>query len=680
MSDGSGSERGRLPSPGVSSNGDLEMPESETSDYQRSTPSPRENPFLEQTSAIPSVKKELQQVEDHPKDLGFGDEIIKEEPSDSIQPFPSHHFTISTKSFYNCPSKPVVGGCFPKKIKSNKCLTVDLYKLPLISNDAVATKKKKKKKRLKMSPTVLDTLKNNKVKVSKHFKLTQDPKIMYQQPQVKIKRLPVSTNMIMSVSEDLLSRVSVSPKKKKHRKRKLESAEDAPEWFATVGPKKAKVAGHSEFLADRVLIRPPILNVTPTKEEPPEEPEVPEEVSDLPEPVASRFTSPASKSLSSNTSSEPTEEEEDETKAVIKTLKGSPIGDLDFLFGLKDDGSKCSASNGVATKIRFPAVQGPKNMIECKWNSCQKKFTTYGKLSDHLKACHVIAQVFEPEGSEGETYQCLWEGCKVYGKRSCSKSWLEKHVPTHGGKFAYTCIVSGCKMRFSSQKILQRHVNHHFAQNDNDISGSASGSQWKPMSRKSRKYADHNQSQSTKNLRRAGVKLKFRHTVFSARIFDFFDPGIMAGIKHQVYNLERIGSQRFNISGDAITFKSKILSVKHGFSHYKLDEHAPSRLALVRWSPENLLDDEWVPFSRIQARKTVKICHLPERAKVRLGQELFGFGRQRATACSISESASQASSSSSSSSTSSSSTSSPTGVPRGASRRKQYSRPRPFLL
>ena len=53
--------------------------------------------------------------------------------------------------------------------------------------------------------------------------------------------------------------------------------------------------------------------------------------------------------------------------------------------------------------------------------------------------------------SEENLYHCLWEGCKVFGKKSCSQSWLEKHVPTHGGKFAFACIVSGCKMRFSSQ-------------------------------------------------------------------------------------------------------------------------------------------------------------------------------------------------------------------------------------
>ena len=49
----------------------------------------------------------------------------------------------------------------------------------------------------------------------------------------------------------------------------------------------------------------------------------------------------------------------------------------------------------------------------------------------------------------------MWSDCKVYGMASSSMSWLEKHVPTHGGKFSYPCIVSGCKMRFSSQVSLR---------------------------------------------------------------------------------------------------------------------------------------------------------------------------------------------------------------------------------
>ena len=56
-----------------------------------------------------------------------------------------------------------------------------------------------------------------------------------------------------------------------------------------------------------------------------------------------------------------------------------------------------------------------------------------------------------PAEEHDEVYVCLWAGCKVHGKTSCSKSWLEKHVPTHGGKFNFACMVGGCKQRFTSQ-------------------------------------------------------------------------------------------------------------------------------------------------------------------------------------------------------------------------------------
>ena len=57
--------------------------------------------------------------------------------------------------------------------------------------------------------------------------------------------------------------------------------------------------------------------------------------------------------------------------------------------------------------------------------------------------------------NEEAYYKCMWSDCKVYNMASSSMSWLEKHVPTHGGKFSYPCIVSGCKMRFSSQVSLR---------------------------------------------------------------------------------------------------------------------------------------------------------------------------------------------------------------------------------
>ena len=66
-----------------------------------------------------------------------------------------------------------------------------------------------------------------------------------------------------------------------------------------------------------------------------------------------------------------------------------------------------------------------------------------------FQTTHVVG--VESTSGDGPKYSCLWVGCKVYGKKSSSLKWLESHVPRHGGKFAYPCIVEGCRMRFSSQ-------------------------------------------------------------------------------------------------------------------------------------------------------------------------------------------------------------------------------------
>lgn len=58
---------------------------------------------------------------------------------------------------------------------------------------------------------------------------------------------------------------------------------------------------------------------------------------------------------------------------------------------------------------------------------------------------HVNSQTYS------ETFVCLWADCKVFNKPSCSRSWLERHVLSHGGNKPLQCIVQKCRQRFSSQ-------------------------------------------------------------------------------------------------------------------------------------------------------------------------------------------------------------------------------------
>lgn len=71
-----------------------------------------------------------------------------------------------------------------------------------------------------------------------------------------------------------------------------------------------------------------------------------------------------------------------------------------------------------------------------------------------------------------QLYVCLWEGCKVYGKGSLSKSWIERHVLQHSGPRPFKCIVEGCNQRFKKREALERHVNSHFLLPINDLSSS----------------------------------------------------------------------------------------------------------------------------------------------------------------------------------------------------------------
>ncbi len=53
-----------------------------------------------------------------------------------------------------------------------------------------------------------------------------------------------------------------------------------------------------------------------------------------------------------------------------------------------------------------------------------------------------------PDRADDFQYKCLWRGCKVFGKASSSRAWLEKHVACHAvGNKIFQCIVDGCKLR-----------------------------------------------------------------------------------------------------------------------------------------------------------------------------------------------------------------------------------------
>ena len=70
--------------------------------------------------------------------------------------------------------------------------------------------------------------------------------------------------------------------------------------------------------------------------------------------------------------------------------------------------------------------------------------------------------------------------------------------------------------------------------------------------------------------------------IFSARIFDFFDSGVMSGVRHCVSDLASASAQVGLDPGKRgeISLKPRVVGVK--------TDGEGKRMALVRYSPENM--------------------------------------------------------------------------------------------
>uniref|UniRef100_A0A1B6CR80 C2H2-type domain-containing protein n=3 Tax=Clastoptera arizonana TaxID=38151 RepID=A0A1B6CR80_9HEMI len=239
--------------------------------------------------------------------------------------------------------------------------------------------------------------------------------------------------------------------------------------------------------------------------------------------------------------------------------------------------------------IRFPVRNGWKGHsflsdIVCRWTDCEESFSSTTALLEHLQVKHVNTQ------SLCETFVCHWGGCKVYDRASCSRSWLERHVLSHGGNKPFRCIVEGCGHRFSSQIMLERHVNNHFSQETSSNGGSGA--------RKSLEATPN------KLFRRNGKKLRYRRQPFSARMFDYFDVGIMEKLQHSLMKMTEartLGSVSED-KGNTITLFSKLIARRTG--------QDGSKQVLLRWFPPNVINDEWVKESEVESTRKVPLTSL----------------------------------------------------------------------
>ncbi|CRK92795.1 CLUMA_CG006318, isoform A [Clunio marinus] len=218
------------------------------------------------------------------------------------------------------------------------------------------------------------------------------------------------------------------------------------------------------------------------------------------------------------------------------------------------------------TTIRFPPVNGKvtvwKKCIKisktgvCNWEKCSKHFDSNSDLLDHLHQHHINAQ-------QGP-FMCSWRDCKVNGREG-SKGWLERHVMSHVGSKPFKCIVERCGVRFSSQVQLEKHVNGHFNNSDQQNGNKRSSDPPAP-----------------KKIKKDQKKTKVRRQPWSARRFDFFDVGMMDILQYRLEKAESVMQGR----DIEVTFKGRIIGKRRVLGDE--DEYR------VTWNPTKIIDDEWI--------------------------------------------------------------------------------------
>ncbi|KAI8439935.1 hypothetical protein MSG28_001386 [Choristoneura fumiferana] len=242
----------------------------------------------------------------------------------------------------------------------------------------------------------------------------------------------------------------------------------------------------------------------------------------------------------------------------------------------------------------------------CLWEDCKREFESDTDLLEHLQSVHVESQAGR------ENYVCQWERCKVRGKPSCSRLWLERHALSHGGNKPFKCIVDGCGRRFSTQILLERHVNNHF----NEVSPNANGS---------KKTTDS----TPKLIRRNGKKLRYRRQPWSARMFDFFDTGIMERLAWQLSR-----GTRWRLGGGCPLREPAgrhTLTLHAAVTATRYNAAAARNEALLTYYPPHVIDDEWVPEKEVKRIKRVEMAALPARTKVALYEQFCASYRAAAS-------------------------------------------------
>ncbi|KAK3576345.1 hypothetical protein CHS0354_039279 [Potamilus streckersoni] len=255
--------------------------------------------------------------------------------------------------------------------------------------------------------------------------------------------------------------------------------------------------------------------------------------------------------------------------------------------------NQCKDSTTTTTEAATPTL------VNCQWKNCDISLAAV-EVMDHIRIRHV-----EPQ-DVNETFVCLWEGCKVFNKSSCSRSWLDRHILCHSGDKPFRCIVEGCGMRFTSQHSLERHVNSHF-----------SALEHTPNNKQTKCREDT----PTKLWKRKRLKTKGRFV--RVRATDFFDSGIMERLQQELSNIANQTQIDLNGSNNLITFHSTVIA--------RRTDQSGKVHVLLHWNPEDILPDDWVLESQVPSLTTqcIPFNQLPRDSVLNLHPALYHQHRYR---------------------------------------------------
>ncbi|XP_076363244.1 uncharacterized protein LOC143253364 isoform X2 [Tachypleus tridentatus] len=224
----------------------------------------------------------------------------------------------------------------------------------------------------------------------------------------------------------------------------------------------------------------------------------------------------------------------------------------------------CSQSS-TATSSTFShstASSQVQSTLVCNWLNCASEINCPSELVEHIRNVHVDTQ------KDTETVTCLWKGCKVYNRPSCSLSWLQRHMLTHGGNKPFKCIVDGCGNRFTSQNALERHVNSHF----NSVPASSAN-----------KTTRAKDDSFNKLVRRK--KIRHRQRCWQAiKSEDFFDAGVMEHVKYELMKLNAVTQVDIQETPRVVTFQSIVQG--------RRVEKTGRVTVLLHWLPEQMFQKD----------------------------------------------------------------------------------------